>query len=65
MSFAQFGVVMMLFVIGLELQPSVLWRLRTSIVGLWRAAGAGDRRRGRPASRTGWGSPGRRRWPSG
>ncbi len=33
MSFAQFGVVMMLFVIGLELQPSVLWRLRTSIVG--------------------------------
>ncbi len=33
MSFAQFGVVMMLFVIGLELQPSVLWRLRTSILG--------------------------------
>lgn len=32
--FAQFGVVMMLFVIGLELEPAVLWRLRTSIIGL-------------------------------
>jgi monovalent cation:proton antiporter-2 (CPA2) family protein len=32
--FAEFGVVMMLFLIGLELQPSVLWRLRTSILGL-------------------------------
>ena len=34
MHFAQFGVVMMLFVIGLELEPAVLWRLRTSIIGL-------------------------------
>lgn len=34
MDFAQFGVVMMLFIIGLELEPAVLWRLRTSIVGL-------------------------------
>ena len=32
--FAEFGVVMMLFLIGLELQPSLLWRLRTSILGL-------------------------------
>ena len=32
--FAEFGVVLMLFLIGLELQPSVLWRLRTSILGL-------------------------------
>lgn len=32
--FAEFGVVMMLFVIGLELEPAVLWRLRGSIVGL-------------------------------
>lgn len=32
--FAEFGVVMMLFLIGLELEPSTLWRLRRSIVGL-------------------------------
>ncbi|RYY87385.1 MAG: potassium transporter [Chitinophagaceae bacterium] len=34
MHFAEFGVVMMLFVIGLELEPSLLWRLRRSIMGL-------------------------------
>lgn len=34
MHFAEFGVVMMLFLIGLELQPSRLWRLRHSILGL-------------------------------
>jgi glutathione-regulated potassium-efflux system ancillary protein KefC len=34
MHFAEFGVVMMLFLVGLELQPSRLWKLRTSIVGL-------------------------------
>ncbi len=34
MDFAEFGVVMMLFVIGLELEPAVLWRLRISILGL-------------------------------
>ena len=32
--FAEFGVVMMLFVIGLELEPVLLWRLRHLIVGL-------------------------------
>ena len=32
--FAEFGVVMMLFLIGLELQPSLLWRLRVPILGL-------------------------------
>lgn len=32
--FAEFGVVMMLFLIGLELQPTTLWRLRKSILGL-------------------------------
>lgn len=32
--FAEFGVVMMLFVIGLELEPELLWRLRKSIIGL-------------------------------
>ncbi|MBC8163955.1 MAG: cation:proton antiporter [Roseiflexaceae bacterium] len=31
---AEFGVVLMLFVVGLELEPALLWRLRTSIVGL-------------------------------
>lgn len=34
MHFAEFGVVMMLFLVGLELQPSRLWRLRHSILGL-------------------------------
>lgn len=32
--FAEFGVVMMLFIIGLELEPELLWRLRKSIIGL-------------------------------
>jgi monovalent cation:proton antiporter-2 (CPA2) family protein len=31
---AEFGVVMMLFLIGLELRPSLLWRLRVPIAGL-------------------------------
>jgi CPA2 family monovalent cation:H+ antiporter-2/glutathione-regulated potassium-efflux system protein KefB len=34
MHFAEFGVVMMLFLIGLEVEPQLLWRLRTSIMGL-------------------------------
>lgn len=34
MHFAEFGVVMMLFVIGLELEPQLLWRMRSAIVGL-------------------------------
>ncbi|QWF69888.1 monovalent cation:proton antiporter-2 (CPA2) family protein [Methylomonas paludis] len=34
MHFAEFGVVMMLFLIGLELEPALLWHLRKSIVGL-------------------------------
>lgn len=34
MHFAEFGVVMMLFLIGLELQPSLLWRLRGPILGM-------------------------------
>ncbi|MCP5083688.1 MAG: potassium transporter [Alphaproteobacteria bacterium] len=32
--FAEFGVVMMLFIIGLELRPSLLWMMRQSILGL-------------------------------
>lgn len=32
--FAEFGVVLMLFLVGLELEPAVLWRLRTPILGL-------------------------------
>jgi monovalent cation:proton antiporter-2 (CPA2) family protein len=34
MHFAEFGVVMMLFLIGLELQPEILWRMRKTILGL-------------------------------
>lgn len=34
MHFAEFGVVMMLFLIGLELEPSHFWRMRKSILGL-------------------------------
>jgi len=32
--FAEFGVVMMLFLVGLELQPAVLWRMRGQLIGL-------------------------------
>lgn len=31
---AEFGVVMMLFLIGLEVQPSELWRLRNKVLGM-------------------------------
>ena len=34
MHFAEFGVVMMLFLIGLELQPALLWKLRGPILGV-------------------------------
>ncbi|MEY2503911.1 MAG: glutathione-regulated potassium-efflux system ancillary protein KefC [Verrucomicrobiota bacterium] len=34
MHFAEFGVIMMLFVIGLELKPTLLWQLRRPILGL-------------------------------
>src|SRR5512132_1698887 len=34
MHFAEFGVVMMLFLIGLELEPKLLWRMRVPILGL-------------------------------
>ena len=34
MHFAEFGVVMMLFVIGLELEPARLWRLRLPVLGV-------------------------------
>ncbi len=34
MHFAEFGVVMMLFLVGLELRPSLLWRLKSPILGL-------------------------------
>lgn len=32
--FAEFGVVMMLFLVGLELQPRALWEMRTKLLGL-------------------------------
>jgi monovalent cation:proton antiporter-2 (CPA2) family protein len=34
MHFAEFGVVMMLFLIGLELRPALLWQMRKPILGL-------------------------------
>jgi Kef-type K+ transport system membrane component KefB len=34
MHVAEFGVVMMLFVIGLELRPAILWHMRGPILGL-------------------------------
>src|SRR6202011_4921166 len=33
MHVAEFGVVMMLFLVGLELRPNLLWRLRGPIIG--------------------------------
>ena len=33
-SFAEFGVVILLFLIGLEVRPALLWQMRTSILGL-------------------------------
>lgn len=32
--FAEFGVVMMLFLVGLELEPRLLWEMRTKLLGL-------------------------------
>ena len=32
--FAEFGVVMMLFLVGLELEPKVLWQMRAKLLGL-------------------------------
>ncbi len=32
--FAEFGVVMMLFLVGLELEPKLLWAMRTRLLGL-------------------------------
>lgn len=34
MHFAEFGVVMMLFLIGLELEPAHLWKIRKQIIGV-------------------------------
>ncbi len=34
MHFAEFGVVMMLFLVGLELRPALLWQMRLPILGL-------------------------------
>ena len=34
MHFAEFGVVMMLFRVGLELRPALLWQMRRPILGL-------------------------------
>lgn len=34
MHFAEFGVVMMLFLVGLELEPALFWRMRRQVLGL-------------------------------
>lgn len=34
MHFAEFGVVILLFLIGLEVRPALLWRMRTAIFGI-------------------------------
>lgn len=34
MQAAQFGVVMMLFLVGLELNPSLFWRMRDAVLGM-------------------------------
>src|SRR3990167_3514507 len=34
MKFAEFGVVILLFLIGLEVRPALLWEMRNSIFGL-------------------------------
>ncbi|AQG78425.1 monovalent cation:proton antiporter-2 (CPA2) family protein [Spirosoma montaniterrae] len=34
MHIAEFGVVIMLFLVGLELEPDLLWKMRTAILGL-------------------------------
>ena len=41
-NFAQFGVVILLFLIGLEVRPALLWQLRGSIFGLGAAQLAGS-----------------------
>ena len=56
MHFAEFGVVMMLFLVGLELQPALLWRLRAADPRARRPAG----RRHRRASSRGVGDRARR-----
>jgi CPA2 family monovalent cation:H+ antiporter-2 len=55
--FAEFGVVMMLFLVGLELQPKQLWEMRGRLLGLGGGqvgadGGSGDG--GRHGLRTGW-----------
>src|SRR5918912_1306366 len=34
MRFAEFGVVILLFLIGLEVRPALLWRMKTAIFGV-------------------------------
>ncbi len=40
--FAEFGVVMMLFLIGLEMEPRALWAMRDKLLGLGGGAGFAD-----------------------
>ena len=59
MHFAEFGVVMMLFLVGLELEPRLLWQLRgrsSGSAGAGRADRAGDRRASARALGLAWGA---------
>jgi glutathione-regulated potassium-efflux system ancillary protein KefC/glutathione-regulated potassium-efflux system protein KefB len=42
MRFAEFGVVILLFLIGLEVRPALLWRMKTAIFGVGLAQMAGS-----------------------
>lgn len=61
--FAEFGVVMMLFIVGLELEPRKLWDMRRQLLGL--GGGRSWRRRWFSPARSTWRARnGARRWPS-
>jgi hypothetical protein len=63
MHVAELGVVMMLFLIGLELRPALLWQLRGSIFGM---GGYRSQARPPPSQRSqsglGWTENGPRDW---
>ena len=46
--FAEFGVVMMLFLVGLELEPRMLWSMRNKLLGLGGLRRHGHRHGPRP-----------------
>ena len=63
--YAEYGVVLMLFLIGLEMRPRMLWEMRHRLLGPRRAAGGADHRAARRGAWAGSGCGGTRRWRSG